>query len=401
MLKRLKLKFVIINMTIVTIMLSLVFGLLIHFTEEDLEQNSLNMMHSVVRGNMMMPGRPDVPPSEIRLPFFIIRSDNEKNTVFGGDFFDLSDEALIEELLETSALSSEPVGVIEEYKLRYMRINAPDFQQIIFSDISSEISTMKNLRHTCMLIGTASFLAFLAISIILANWAIKPVEKSWQQQKQFVADASHELKTPLTVIISNAELLQSSDFDEFSKQGFSQNILTMAGQMRCLVENLLDLARVDSGSSKISRETLDFSSVVLESSLGFEALFFEKSLDFHYDIEEKLSVFGSKDYLKRVVDVLLDNAQKYSHSASPVQLSLKKSADYALLKVSNQGNPLSQEDLKNIFKRFWRQDQARSRNGSFGLGLSIAESIVLDHKGKIWAESNDGKNIFYVQLPLK
>ena len=401
MLKRLKLKFVVINMTIVTIMLSLVFGLLIHFTEEDLEQNSLNMMHSVVRGNMMMPGRPDIPPSEIRLPFFIIRSNNEENTVFGGGFFDLSDEALIEELLETSAVSSEPVGVIEEYNLRYMRINTPDFQQIIFSDISSEISTMKNLRHTCILIGTASFLAFLAISIILANWAVKPVEKSWQQQKQFVADASHELKTPLASIKLLSDSILQYDMDMETVKEFVGDIGNEADRLTRMTTKLLALTKGELSSDLSDAEIIYMAPTMERVAKMLSGIATENQITIETDLSIDSQVLIPEDDLYQIAFNLAENGIKYNIPGGKLHISLHRQEDNAIVRVSDTGMGIPPEAISHVFERFYRVDKARSRqSGGSGLGLAIVRSIVERNNGQIHLQSTLGKGTtFTVEFP--
>ena len=136
------------------------------------------------------------------------------------------------------------IGVLADYGLRFYRAVTPTTQCIVFADISSEINTMDHLMTYSLLIGAGSFLLFLAISLFLANWAVKPVDLAWQQQRQFVADASHELKTPLTVIQTSAELLRETGADTVSRSRFTENILVMTHQMRELVEGLLELARV-------------------------------------------------------------------------------------------------------------------------------------------------------------
>jgi len=215
-----------------------------------------------------------------------------------------------------------------------------------------------------------------------------------------VADASHELKTPLTVIATNAELLDSEGCGEEDRRNYSGNILTMAERMRVLTESLLDLARVDSGKVKASFGQVDLSGLVSDAVLPFEAVYFERGLSLAGGTEGNIRVKGSGDHLRQVVDILLDNARKYSSPGSTVEVWLKRHGRNAcLLTVSNSGPEIGKEDLKNIFKRFYRVDQARTHDGSCGLGLSIAEGIVGEHKGKIWAESKQGTNTFFVQLP--
>lgn len=290
--------------------------------------------------------------------------------------------------------------MITEYHLRFQRIAAPVSQRFVFMDMSGEQSTLRNLVKTCATIGIVSLLAFFCISLFLARWTVKPIERAWIQQRQFVADASHELKTPLTVILTNAELLQKPNCDEKARTQFSTSILSMANQMRGLVENLLELARVDSGTVKASMSPLDFSELLSNVILPFEPLYFEQGLEIQFEIEPNIKVNGSERHLRQMAEVLLDNAMKYSASPAVVQVELKRHGLHSLLSVSNPGKPISPEELKNIFKRFYRVDKVRSMNHGYGLGLSIAESIVKEHRGRIWAASKDGINTFFVELPI-
>ena len=173
------------------------------------------------------------------------------------------------------------------------------------------------------MIGLLAFIAFLGISSLLARWAVRPVEKAWNQQKQFVADASHELKTPLTVIIANAELLQEEGYDEASRRSFAESVLIMSRQMRVLVEQLLELARFDAGMTEAAHGELDLSALCAEALLPFEALFFERGLSLESRIEEGIRVTGNREQLRRVCEILLDNACKYSSTPGTVKLSLR------------------------------------------------------------------------------
>lgn len=400
MLKRLRIKFVCINMVIVTVMLCVIFALVLNFTRSNLENQSIQMMQDIA-ANPWQVGRPNEPHDQVRLPYFELQINHEGEVIAtGGSYYDLSDQQFLAELIKTSVASQEQTGIISEYNLRYYRVVTPMSQHIVFADISSELGTMRGLFRTCLIIGTVGFLAFLIISLLLARWAVKPVEKAWDQQRQFVADASHELKTPLTVITTNAELLRSPACGEEDRAQFSDNILTMSRQMRGLTESLLELARVDNGTVNMVFHETDLSRLTESAALPFEAVFFEKGLEFSSQIQGGIRAKVSEVHIRQVVDILLDNARKYTSAGGRVRLELKKSGrGEALLSVSSTGVPLSKEDLKNIFKRFYRVDSARSMNHSYGLGLSIADTIVRAHKGKIWAESSGGVNKFFVQLP--
>jgi signal transduction histidine kinase len=318
----------------------------------------------------------------------------------GASPYDLTDRDVLAQLLGGVLDRREKVGVLEEFSLRYYHTSSPGGHRIVFADLSSERNLRSNLIKTCLFIGGGSFLLFFIISLFLARWAIKPGEQAWTQQKQFVADASHELKTPLTVILTNAELLQNQACDSQQQEQCSNSILSMASQMRGLVERLLELARVDSGTSGMVFSNLDFSTLVSDSILPFEPLFFEQGLQLNSQIASDLSVHASPSHLRQLMDILLDNGMKYSSPSGTVDVCLKRYGNHALLTVATPGDQISREDLKNIFKRFYRVDKARSINGSYGLGLSIAQRIITEHRGKIWAESYRGINTFYVHLPL-
>jgi signal transduction histidine kinase len=291
-------------------------------------------------------------------------------------------------------------GILKEYKLRFVHVITPDSQSIIYSDISDEITTMNNLLKDCIFIGSISFFCFLGISSLLAQWAIKPVDIAWKRQKQFIADASHELKTPLTVILTNAELLQTPGYDEVYKARFINNILLMSNQMKNLVGGLLELARVDNGITKSGMTTLNFSKLVENSIYPFEPLYFENNLLLTSQIQNDICIKGNDQYLHQVVEILLDNALKYATSNTKIFVKLQKHEFHCILSVSNYGEEIASKDLKNIFERFYKIDQSRTSKNSYGLGLSIAKSIISDHHGKIWCESSNGKNTFYVQLRI-
>ncbi len=401
MISKLKRKFILVNMIIVTIMLTVIFGLIIFFTKANMEQESIQMLRSV----SMMPLQPDMPsevPDKITPSVFTIFKTRENDLIASGsEVIDLSDKEILSELFDMALKEKNQTGVIEKYNLRFYVQHTPMGEAVSFADISSENGVLSQLVRTCVFIAVLSFGVFFVISILLARWTVKPVETAWSEQKQFVADASHELKTPLTVIMTNAEMLQDSSHSEEKKKQFSESILTMSRQMRGLTESLLELARSDNHTVNTVFENVDFSSLVSDAVLPFEPLYFEKGLTLACEIEEKIHINGDIAQLCRLSDILLDNAMKYSYPQTEVTVSLKKHRDNCIFSVANSGYTIPKSDLKNIFKRFYRMDKARNMNHSYGLGLSIAESIVKQHNGKIWVESADGVNVFKVKLPLK
>lgn len=398
MIKRLRIKFVCINMTIVTVMLCVIFGLVLHFTSTGMEKDSFEMMQAVAMNPHQL-GIPGKHGPGTQLPHFTLQSSpGGEWMVSGSGNYDLTDTAMLSELIRLS--STQKSGVLKDYGLRFVRVATPTTQRIVFADMSRETTIMNDLLQSCLLIGAVSFLVFLIISILLAHWAVKPVAVAWEQQRQFVADASHELKTPLTVILSNAQMLSVNGEDPELREKLTANILTVSEQMKDLVAKLLNSAQIDQGIGTMEFSNLDFSETVSNALLPFDSIFYEQEKELDSEIEDSIRVRGSQSHLVQVVDILLDNAQKYSGERGHTWVSLKRQgAKHCLLTVANEGSPMSAKELKNIFKRFYRADAARERTGSYGLGLSIAEGIVKAHKGKIWAESKDGINTFSVQLP--
>lgn len=395
MIRKLRLKFIAVTMALLTVMLCVIFGLIIHFTAQSLEAESIQALRTAASAPMRL-GRPD---ETDRLSGFTVRITPMGTIVENSGSFDLSDEELLNKLIETAANSEEQIGELSEYSLRFCRDSGVGGMTIVFADITAEKAAIRNLTLNCIGIGLAALLALWGISVLLARWMIRPVEAAWQEQRQFVADASHELKTPLTVILTNAELLESEQ-DPDARQKFTRSILTMSLQMRSLVESLLELARVDNGAAQAAFAPTDLSDLTEEALLPFEALYFEHGLLLHADIQEGLTISGSPDHLRQVLGILLDNARKYSSETGTVWVRLIRQGNHALLSVANPGEALSKEECQNIFRRFYRADKVRT-SGGYGLGLPIARRIAEEHGGKLWAESQNGFNIFTLQLPLK
>ena len=399
MIKRLKIKFICITMSFITIMLVVILGLVTFFTSKNLEIENIQMMKGIA-SNPMLLNSPSAPPNHVRLPYFCLHFDHKGNfKSTSGGYYDLSDEKFIEDLLKKTSSTSE-IGVIKDYNLRYYHFSTPKSNVIIYSDISSEISTINNLYKSCAFIGIISFISFLAISIILAKWAINPVDIAWKKQKQFIQDASHELKTPLAVILTNAELLQDTNYNQDSKKQFADNILTMTHKMKNLVSGLLELTKIENGFIKSTMTDIDFSSLVKKCTYPFEPILFENNKPLVTNIEDNIHVTGNFEYLQQVIDILLDNASKYSLAGNDIPLTLKKNGKQCLFSITSTGTPLTKEECTNIFERFYQTNEARNKDNSYGLGLAIAKDIIKEHNGKIWCESFENKNVFYIVLNM-
>ena len=376
------------TMAVFTALLCVIFGLVIHFTGQNLQAESVRFLRSAA-ADPLQPG----PPGQVRQPCFIIRANPWGQSIQSTGGFDLSDEQMLSDIVALAASAPEPLGVLDQYELRYFRSQSPTELTLVFMDISAERAAMRNLRLTCVGIGLLALGLFWAVSFLLARWAVRPVERAWEEQRQFVSDASHELKTPLTVILTSAELMQTDPDPQHPR-----SILAMSRRMRELVESLLELARVDNGAVRAAFGELDLSALVADELLPFEPLYFECGLTLESQLEEGLHISGSDRHLRQVLTILLDNALRYSPENAAVRVELTRQGSSALLTVANPGE-LTREQCRSIFRRFYRADPARTAGGS-GLGLAIAQGIVADHGGKIWADSREGTVTLNVSLPL-
>lgn len=227
------------------------------------------------------------------------------------------------------------------------------------------------------------------------------MEEAWKRQRQFAADASHELKTPLTVILSNAGLIAASpeltDQEDKRRIGYIQ---AEAGRMKQLVEELLFLARSDTGRLAAEKTSVDLSFLIESCALTFEPVAFDQGKQMETDVEPDLMLDGEEQKLKQLAEILLDNACKYSEPGSTIRVSLNRAAEKKIrFTVASQGTPLTKEEQKQIFERFYRADPSRGTTSGYGLGLAIAQEIVRMHGGKIWAESDGVKeNRFTVEF---
>mgnify|MGYP004525499999 FL=1 len=231
------------------------------------------------------------------------------------------------------------------------------------------------------------------ISIMLTRWLVKPVEEAFNKQRQFVFDASHELKTPLAVIIASAEMLEKNP----KEKKWLSNIKSEADRMNKLVINLLELAKTESLPSKLKYSTVNLSKEIERSILTFEGLVFEKNLEIDYDIEDNIEFSCDLDKIKELLSILLDNAIKHSYDNAKIRVNLFKEKENIILEVINNGDDIPKDKQNKIFERFYRVDEARNRNENrYGLGLAIAKNIVDIHQGKISVTSSNNYTTFKV-----
>ena len=251
------------------------------------------------------------------------------------------------------------------------------------------------LRTTLFLFIIIEIISYL-ISFYLSRWIIKPAVDAFESQKRFIADASHELKTPLAVIMASADSL-SQDKNE---EKWISNIQNESERMNNLIKNLLDLSKIE--STNTVKENIDISKLVEKSTIVLESLMFEKNITLQYDINEKIYLNCNSDEIKQLVSILLDNAIKHSINNGKIIVNLYKNKNNIILEVKNKGKSIEKGEEEKIFERFYRVDESRNRNDNrYGLGLAIAKSIVEKNNGNISAHSSNGYTTFKVVFKNK
>ena len=407
MIKKLRWKFVLVMTAFSMAVLCLVLFFSFATMKNNIEQENEKTLKQIAEMQQVsIMGLPRFQTDNIRVPYYMVDvSQNGMVSNLQSNYMRMDaqiDEELLLDLVANALQQKENMGVLAGEDLRFYRKAKIGGWRLVYLDMTMENNMIRNLAGNMLLIGLGSFVGIFFLSMGLAYWITKPVERAWNQQRQFVADASHELKTPLTVILSNTDMLlnQCTEADEHSEKRLG-NIRAESIRMKGLVEDMLDLARSDAGRLKQQLAPVSVSDTVMDAVLLFEALVFERQKELQYQIEENLSVLGSGDRLKQLVEILLDNAMKYSPEQGCIWVKLEKNTAKTLrLMVANTGDTMTPEQCRRIFERFYRTDPARQNNGGYGLGLSIASSIVTEIGGKIWCESRNGINSFFVQLPL-
>lgn len=404
MLARLRREFIAITMLLVGLVLIGVLGMTLFTNAMTLRSVTSRILSKAIAGDITSAQIGDTTgerSAEIMLAVVVDVRRDGTTTIIGDSPLEISPERLdtvIEEVLSASA----DTGECEEYPISWERAEQPWGMRIALVDTYSRDAALRYQAFNGTIIFFVSMLALFVVSYVLSGWALKPVERAWAQQHRFVSDASHELKTPLTVILANMQILQKQRDIEPESRRWVESTIDEATHMKQLVEELLTLAQADertaSGqSAKTKAEGIDVSGIVEGCCLEFDPVAFERGCSIEEHIEPGIVAHVEKAAYQRVIRTLLDNATKYASKGTVVHVNLTRDGKRSKLVVSNLGEAIPAEDLEHLFDRFFRTDKARERQGEggFGLGLAIARSIVVSYGGTIQATSTveDGTSI--------
>ena len=405
MIRKLRWQFVAACMGLIAAVLAIVFGCVWASAQNALEHSSHMALEQALsrRGGDLLPGfRQNGGDDQVLLPYFTVQVWGTTVYVTGGTYSGLEDTDALTAIL-TDCLSQEAdEGSLPGYALRYLRQDDGLYTQIAFVDISLETAALRQMMASYLRIGLLSLLLLAGASFLLSLRVTRPVERAWRQQRQFFSDASHELKTPLTVILSNAEMLEGTDLPERESR-WRDNILSESRQMKTLVEEMLTLSRTEDAQRKPTVADVDLSDLSEDCALAFEPVAFEAGKPLSWDVTPALTVSGDGEKLRRLLSILLDNAAKYGAAGEGIVLSLRAERSQAILSVANGsgGHPIPPEELPRLFERFYRADASRGEQSGFGLGLPIAQAIAKEHHGALRAESDEQATRFTFTLPLK
>lgn len=280
--------------------------------------------------------------------------------------------------------------------LLYLVSDKGEYKLVAFIDNTFMFESISSLMRYTLIFGGLAILALLAVSVFLAKKIVDPLEESYTKQKQFISDAGHELKTPVSVVSANAEMLER----EIGENQWLSNIQYENERMGKLISELLELSRTENATMVM--EYLDFSRLVSREALSFESVAFEKGFTLNCNIEDRIHLSGNEGKLTQLVSILIDNAIRHSSGGNDIALSLKRNHGHAYLSVSNPGEPIPDSEREQLFDRFYRVDQARnSDSGHYGLGLAIAKAVVTAHNGKIDVICENGYVTFKASFPLR
>lgn len=397
MFKKLKSRFILINMTLLTVVFISIFGFLYFMTNHSINRETNMTIDSLMNNS------PKQKPNNGNI---IVELDNSGNMInyFVHLNYDMTATKL-QDCINSIYKNDKSRGKtkIDDYTYKYEKRLFGSHSKIVLLNISSEESLKIRLIQIFILAGSISLVILLIISIFLTNKSIEPIKETFNKQKQFIADASHELKTPLSIIKTNTSLLMSYPEDTIKNQSkWIKYIDSQSDRMSDLINEMLSLAKLDVEKNRLIVSNINLSDIINSMLLTFDAVIFENKITLETNISKNIMINGNSDSIKKLFSILMDNAVKYTNKCGSICVALIIDKNKAKLIIKNTGDGIPKDKLNKIFERFYRVDDSRDRKtGGYGLGLSIAKSIVDQHKGKIYATSNFNKDAtFTVELPL-
>lgn len=351
--------------------------------------------------NLAVPNIGDAIANGTYVPIIIYRIDHEAHCLVAVNdkLAHLTEESLAD---ANERLVDAPYGFerIQGSSVYYLKKRTAAGDMIAFTDIASVDAYVESMTRALSMIALIVLLGLGTAAWFASSWIVQPAEEAWESQRRFIADASHELKTPISVITANSSIVLDDPTTSEEAKKWTNSTLTEAYNMKSLVEDMLYLAANDA-KKEVVFDDIDLSKEASRAVMQFEARAFEKGNTIEdSEIEKGVYIEGDVSGIRRMISILLDNACKYSHPNTIIQVALTTSKKECVLTVSDEGDPIPKEMEEEIFDRFVRTDESRHRVGGYGLGLAMAKDIVEIHDGEISARTGkDGRTVFEVVLP--
>ncbi len=386
MLKKLRVKFVVISTLSVSIIL-LFTVLFININNYlNIDKRSNEIMEVIIANDGIFPIKEKNPRDVMspELPFttryFTITLDSNNDIVeINTDRIFAVEKDQAKEYLESVLNNNQQKGYIDDYKYQVGVDN--DSTIVVFIDNSHELNLFRKLRNTSITYSTVGVATFCLILVLLSKPAIRPIVDSYEKRKQFITDASHELKTPLTIINSNIDIIEM----DHGKSKWTGKVKNQVHIMSNLINDLITLTRIDEANYASTKEKINFSNILNNLISDFDS-----TVNFELDIDEDIIINGVSDDIKKLLNIVIDNAIKYNND-NKVIISAHKKNKKVFFKITNLADNLEKKNYNNLLERFYRLDSSRnSATGGHGIGLSIADAIVTNHHGKINLYSDDG-----------
>jgi len=396
MFDKLKQRLIIINMTLLTTVFIAIFGVIFTITNNNINREiNMNLMALIDNSKRPLPHTVNI--------IVELSNDGTIKKVFKS-YEAITNNDTLQNTVDKILKSNKEAGKINisNSNYSYLKANSPFGTKIAFMERSQYDNMLFQLFKTLILIGFISLIILLLISIYLTNKSIIPIKETFEKQKQFIADASHELKTPLAIIKTNTSLILSHPDSTIKSQSKWINYInSQTDRMSELISEMLSLAKMDTAENQLPLSPINVSKVIESMILMFDAVIYENNIELETNISKNLFINGDKESLKKLFSIIMDNAIKYTDKNGNITVSLFPEKNRVKMIIRNTGEGIAPENLERIFERFYRVDSSRDREtGGYGLGLSIASSIVKQHKGKIYAKSKVGEfTSFIIEIP--
>ena len=394
--------FIIIAFAVLTCVFIVFFGIVNIVTYYSISNRAEEVVDLILDNDGILPpiinnNEDFTPEFQYETRYFSIYISKNHSVAINVDKISSVNKERANEMVHELIMAEKTEGYVSNFKFKSKQID--DGVLYVFLDCSRQIMTYNSIFISSVVISITCLVIIFITLILLSQKVVKPFVENYNKQKQFITNASHELKTPLAIIKATTEVLEI----ENGKNEWTESIQEQTSKLSNLTEKLVFLARMDENQDKTVFKEFDYSETIKEVALPYDAVATTKNIKYSLDVEPDISIVGDVSLLGQLASTLLDNAFKYVTKDGYVDVKLTKTKKDVILSVKNSAQNIDPKQLKKLFERFYRSDDSRnSSTGGFGIGLSIANSIVNAHKGKITAKSQDGNSIeFIAVLPIK